>query len=105
MQPNEPSFVLKGSDPAAPFALLAYASAAHNKGMSDAYVTEVRTMAQAMYQWQDEHGIIAPGKAGVVNSKIQAMFRPLPDDHPTARLMSSVIDRRIGERESEGDTE
>ena len=92
---DEPSFVLTASDPAAPFALLAYASAAHNKGYSDAYVSEIRTKAQDMYQWQDDHGVIAPGKAGVINAKISAMFQPLPDDHPTTKRLERALDARV----------
>jgi hypothetical protein len=54
---TEPSFVLKASDPAAPFALLAYASAARNNGMPDAYCSEIRTLADDMYDWQEAHGV------------------------------------------------
>lgn len=88
--PTEPTFTLKASDPAAPFALLAYASAARNRGMSDEYIAEIRTLADEMYEWQDAHG---------VTTQAETAIRRLPDDHPTARLLSAVIDRRIGERE------
>lgn len=71
----EPTFTLRASDPAAPFALLAYASAARNNGESDAYVADVRAAAVEMYEWQDAHGITPPDKVGVRSSNADRMFR------------------------------
>lgn len=76
--PDEPQFVLTASDPAAPFALLAYASASRNRGdASEEYLAHLKALAAEFYAWQDAHGITAPGYAAHVTDKIDkfAFFR------------------------------
>jgi hypothetical protein len=70
-----PIFVLAASDPAAPFALLAYASALRNKGGSDEDVAEIKEMVQEWYKWQDTHGVIPLGRSVMLSRKIDALFK------------------------------
>ena len=55
-----PSFTLKASDPAAPFALLSYAAVVKNHGGSREDVNRVQALAAEFYDWQDTHGITPP---------------------------------------------
>lgn len=50
-----PSFVLGARDPAAPFALRAYASCAETLGMSQGYVDAVRRLAGEFEDYCREH--------------------------------------------------
>lgn len=70
-----PTYLLQATDPAAPFALLAYASASHRKGADDAAVADIKRLAMEFYRWQDTHGVIPLGKSMMVNDKIDRMFR------------------------------
>lgn len=69
-----PSFVLSASDPAAPFALLAYASATRNKGGSDERVAELKAIADEWYRWQGTHGVIDLGRSVMIAKKIHSML-------------------------------
>lgn len=73
--PDAPTFTLSAADPAAPFALLAYASALSNKGAKAEDVFWVRALAQEFYRWQDTHGVIELGRSVLINDKIENMFK------------------------------
>jgi hypothetical protein len=66
-----PSFLLSANDPAAPFALLAYATAAHNRGASEDYVDSIRHLAAEMHQWQDTHGILGLGHSVMLAKDVE----------------------------------
>lgn len=57
---DEPVFLLRGQDPAAPGALEAWASLAELKGASDEMVASARLHASVMREWQQEHGSKVP---------------------------------------------
>lgn len=54
--PAWPWFVLGARDPAAPFALSAYASACEDDGMDPVYVQDVRALSGQFYAYAREHG-------------------------------------------------
>lgn len=54
--PEWPSFVLGAKDPAAPYALRAYAEMAEALGMGDAYVAGVRWLAAEFDRYRENHG-------------------------------------------------
>lgn len=57
---NEPVFVIRGQDRAAPDTLRAYALKAASLGASDELVNAVRHHAMEMEKWQMEHGSKVP---------------------------------------------
>lgn len=75
VQEDEPVFMLRGSDPSAPFALLAYASASQRAGASVEFVASIKREAMRFYSWQDTHGVIELGKSMMINDKIDRMFQ------------------------------
>lgn len=54
--PDWPSFVLAASDPAAPYALRAYAGMAEALDYDPAYVTDVRNLADQYEEWRQANG-------------------------------------------------
>lgn len=54
--PEWPYFVMGASDPAAPWALRAYALAAEQNGMDLAYVNDLYALANEFEQWRKDHG-------------------------------------------------
>lgn len=57
-----PNFLLGARDPAAPFALLAYANAAERLGMNDKFVNDVRDLAEEFTRYCAKHGEGDPDK-------------------------------------------
>lgn len=53
---EEPVFVIRGQDPAAPGAVEAWATLAEYQGASSEIVASARKHAEAMRAWQAEHG-------------------------------------------------
>jgi hypothetical protein len=54
--PEWPYFVIGAADPAAPDALIAYAEAARNLGMDQAYCDDLHALADRFMAWRAEHG-------------------------------------------------
>ncbi len=54
--PHWPHFVLGARDPAAPFALRAYANAAQGLGFDPEYVASLRELASDFEKYRGEHG-------------------------------------------------
>lgn len=52
---DEPVFLIRGQDPAAPNAVREYANQAAKQGASDAMIGACIRQATAMEQWQAEH--------------------------------------------------
>lgn len=75
MTDEEPVFTLRASDPASPFAILAYAAACRNKGADADFIAHVKAKAAEFYKWQDTHGVIELGKSVMFNERIDRMFR------------------------------
>lgn len=57
---DEPVFVLRAQDAAAPYAVLAWASHAEDLGSPPEKVGEARRLARSMLAWQQEHGMKVP---------------------------------------------
>src|SRR3990167_6089885 len=58
--PAWPWFVLGARDPAAPFALVAYASVCEDLGMDSRYVSDVRALSNEFRMYAGEHGLGDP---------------------------------------------
>lgn len=54
--PDWPYFVIGAADPAAPFALTAYADAAEDLDMDPQYVTDLRALADEFEAWRIANG-------------------------------------------------
>lgn len=54
--PEWPYFVLGASDPAAPYALIAYADYARRMGMDPEYCSDLEALAGEFARWPDNHG-------------------------------------------------
>lgn len=79
-EPPIPSFTLTADDPAAPFALLAYASGVRNRGGSDEEVAAIRDIVQDWYRWQDAHSVIPLGRSVMLNKKVEQVLAPKEAD-------------------------
>jgi len=53
--PDEPLFILRGQDPVAPFAILAYADLCEQRGCRPDHVAAVIVQALRMTEWQEAH--------------------------------------------------
>lgn len=54
--PEWPYFVIGAADPAAPYAIAAYAKAAETFGMDPAYVADLYALAESFDAYRVEHG-------------------------------------------------
>lgn len=61
---DEPVFVIRGQDTAAPGTVEAWASLAEAQGASPIIVAMARKHAEAMRAWQEEHGSHVPDLPG-----------------------------------------
>jgi hypothetical protein len=62
---DEPVFLIRGKDKVAPFAVDAWADIAEAAGARPNIVNAARRQAQAMRDWQAEHGNQTPDMEGV----------------------------------------